>query len=362
MAQSPNRLTTFQVTATVAACSGLAVCLVFVLWEILPALLWAGVLVIATWPTYEGLLKWRRWGRWHRIGAPLLLTLVIGLVVAAPVALAALEIGRETRQIMGWVDDARAHGVLMPDTLGHLPWFGARIADWWHANLSDPRGATDLFRQVGPGQLLGLTRSYGPEILHRLLLFVVTLVTLFFLFREGRTLGQRLLHLGEVIFGTRGAPIAHHVVEAIHGTVDGLVLVGLAEGVVLGIGYFVTGVPHAMAFAIATSILAIIPLGAPLAFCLAALLLLGLGKAIAAVALVVFGFLTVFVTDHIVRPVLIGGASQVPFLLVLLGLLGGISAIGLVGLFIGPALMAVLMVIWRDIGDYSKTEPDADAT
>ena len=76
----------------------------------------------------------------------------------------------------------------------------------------------------------------------------------------------------------------------------------------------------------------------------------------------VFGFLTVFVTDHIVRPVLIGGASKVPFLLVLLGLLGGISSIGLVGLFIGPALMAVLMVIWRDVAEYSTARTDLSET
>jgi predicted PurR-regulated permease PerM len=356
MLQPTSRQTAFQINATVAASSALAVCLVFVLWEILPALLWAGVLVIAAWPSYARLLKWRRSVGWHRAGAPLLFTLLIGLGVAAPVGIAAFELGRETSDVMAWVDEARRNGVAIPDMLRHLPWVGDQFNGWWRENLADPKGAAILFRQIGPAQLMGFTRSVGLEVLHRLLLFIVTLVTVFFLFREGQALATRLTKFGENVFGSRGAPIAHHVVEAIHGTVDGLVLVGLAEGAVIGAGYWIAGVPHTIAFAIATGVLAIIPLGAPMAFCLAGLLLLGIGKVFAAFALVAFGFLTVFITDHIVRPVLIGSASRIPFLLVLLGLLGGISSLGLVGLFVGPALMAVFMVIWRDLAGADRAD------
>jgi predicted PurR-regulated permease PerM len=125
--------------------------------------------------------------------------------------------------------------------------------------------------------------------------------------------------------------------------------VGFAEGLVIGVGYWVTGVPHPIAFSIATSVVAAIPFGAPLVFCLAALLLFGLGKVLAGIGLAVFGFLVVFITDHLVRPAVIGGAARIPFLLVLLGILGGLSSLGLVGLFVGPALMAVFVAIWRDL-------------
>jgi len=344
----------FQISATVAASGALALCLIFVLQEILPALLWAGVLYIALWPGYARFHDWRASRLWRCMGAPMLFTALVGLIVAAPVALAALEVAREARDAMGWIEGARHSGVPLPAVISQLPWVGLRMAAWWQSNLSNPSDATNLFREVGPAQLMGLTRSLGAEILHRILLFVVTLTTLFFLFREGRSLRTSFLKLGETIFGARGAPIGHHVVEAIHGTVDGLVLVGLAEGAVIGAGYWVTGVPHAFAFAIATSVLAIIPFGAPLAFCFAAIFLLGIGRMMSALFLVGFGFLVVFVTDHIVRPILIGGASRIPFLLVLLGILGGISSLGLVGLFVGPALMAMLMTIWRDIAKYNR--------
>jgi predicted PurR-regulated permease PerM len=196
---------------------------------------------------------------------------------------------------------------------------------------------------------LGLTRNLGPEIVHRALLFAITLLTVFFLFRDGETLWTRFNDLGQKVFGSRSISIAAHVIDAIHGTVDGLVLVGLVEGIVISAGYWLTGVPHKMAFAIATCILATIPFGAPLMFCLAALLIIAQGSAISGIGLIIFGFVVVFVTDHIIRPMVIGGATQVPFLLVLLGILGGLSSLGLVGLFVGPALMAVIVAVWRDL-------------
>ncbi len=330
----------------------MALSLIFVLSPILPALLWAGVLAIALWPSYSKVYRWQNSRAWQSVIAPLTFTILVGLVIAAPVALAAVEIGHEARAVMAWINSARQGGMPLPAGLSTLPWIGTRIASWWKTNLVDPRDATSLFRQVGPSQLLGLTRSVGTEIFHRVLLFVVTIMTLFFLFRDGQTLARRLLGIGKAVFGEKSALISQHVVEAIHGTVDGLVLVGLAEGAVIGVGYFIAGLPHAAVFTIATGVLAIIPFGAPLTFCLAGVILLSTGKVVSAAALVAFGFFVVFVADHFIRPFLIGGASQIPFLLVLLGLLGGVASLGIVGLFVGPALMAVLMAVWRDLGEH----------
>src|SRR6185437_9213520 len=131
-------------------------------------------------------------------------------------------------------------------------------------------------------------------------------------------------------------------------TVDGLVLVGLGEGVLLGIAYVIAGVPHPALLGSLTAIAATIPFGAPLMFGAASLLLLAQGATVAAAAVLVFGFAVVFVADHAIRPVLIGGATRLPFLWVLLGILGGVETWGLLGLFLGPAIMAVLILLWRE--------------
>ena len=91
-----------------------------------------------------------------------------------------------------------------------------------------------------------------------------------------------------------------------------------------------------------------IPFGAPLVFGLAALLLVGQGAQMAAIVVLAIGMIVTFVADHFVRPVLIGGATKLPFMWVLFGILGGVATWGLLGLFLGPAVMAALIMLWRE--------------
>jgi predicted PurR-regulated permease PerM len=86
-------------------------------------------------------------------------------------------------------------------------------------------------------------------------------------------------------------------------------------------------------------------------FVLCALALFVQAKTTAAIAILVFGSLVVFVADHFVRPVLIGSTTRLPFLWVLLGIFGGLETFGLVGLFLGPAIMSVLIAMWREGAD-----------
>ena len=91
-----------------------------------------------------------------------------------------------------------------------------------------------------------------------------------------------------------------------------------------------------------------VPFGAAVAFAIAAIVLLAVSKVVGAVVVVVLGSIVTFVSDHFFRPVLIGGATRLPFLWVLLGILGGVTAWGLIGLFLGPAILAALILLWRE--------------
>ena len=117
----------------------------------------------------------------------------------------------------------------------------------------------------------------------------------------------------------------------------------------LGFAYALAGLPHAVSIAALTGILAVIPFGAPLAFCAAGLYLVSGGSTAAAAAVVGFGFLVVFVADHLVRPVLIGGAARLPFLWVLLGIIGGLESFRAArAVSSGPMVMAALISLWRE--------------
>jgi predicted PurR-regulated permease PerM len=131
--------------------------------------------------------------------------------------------------------------------------------------------------------------------------------------------------------------------------VNGTIMVAVAEGVLIGIAYFLAGVPHPVLFMVLTMAFAMVPFGAWAAFTAAALTLLISGGSPAA-ALMVFGFgaVVMVVGDHFVWPTVVGGAARLPFLFALIGILGGLETFGLVGLFVGPAIMAALLTVWRE--------------
>src|SRR4029077_13165674 len=160
------------------------------------------------------------------------------------------------------------------------------------------------------------------------------------------------------VLGAQGERVGQHMVQAVLGTVNGLVFVGLGEGVLLGIAYILAGLPHPVSIGVLTGILAVIPFGAPVVFGTAALYLAASGSTASAADVLCFGVAVVFVADHFVRPVLIGGAVRLPFLWVLLGILGGLETFGILALFLGPAIMAALISLWRE---WTGPHPTADA-
>jgi predicted PurR-regulated permease PerM len=331
---------------------------VFVLHEFIPALVWAGIFAIATWPLYRRFLRWAPGAR--AVWAPLLFTSVIGLVFVAPLAGATIEVGREARGVITWVATAQKAGLPVPPWVGALPYLGGEAASWWEENLSDPDAATELFGRVNHGALGEWTRALGFKLLHGMTIFVFTLLTLFFIYRSGAALSHRLLLLGDRLLGHRAERMALTAIAAVHGTVNGLVLVGLGEGILLGIAYSFADLPHPALAGALTGVLGIIPFGAPVVFGIAALVLLATKGIAPAIAIGVFGMVIVFVADHFIRPVLIGGAVRLPFLWVLLGILGGLETLGLLGLFVGPALMAVLVSLWREWTDEKTAAASLD--
>ena len=320
---------------------------VWIVHRFLPALAWAGVLAIAFWPFYERLTRARP-RPWDRILLPLLLTLLIGLIFTAPFIYVVIEGTREIRVIIHFLAEAQRNGINLPDWIPQLPLIGNVLADWWRTNLSDPNAVQELLGRVDTRSLTGSARQYGVAILHRLILFGFMLLTLFFLFRDGARFSRQLTRLSDRVLGPDGERIGRHMVQAVLATVNGLVLVGLGEGAVMGIAYIVAGLPHPVSIAAVTGVLAVIPFGAPVAFGAAALYLIEMGNTVGGVAVFCFGLVVVFVADHFIRPVIIGGAARLPFLWVLLGILGGLETFGIVGLFLGPAVMAALISLWRD--------------
>jgi predicted PurR-regulated permease PerM len=355
-----ERLAYSQRVARVVLAIALVLLGLWVLHRFVPALAWAGVLAIALWPLYRRVARELPGGE-EGILAPLLATLLIGLIFTAPFVYVVVEGAREIRVVIRFLGEAQRNGIPVPDWIAQLPLVGHTLAEWWLANLSDPDAAQALLGRINTRSVAASARQYGAEIAHRLIIFGFTLLTLFFLFRNGTIFSRQLIRLSDRLLGSDGERIGRHMVQAVLATVNGLVLVGLGEGVLLGIAYIVAGLPHPVSMAALTGVLAVIPFGAPVAFGAAALYLVAMGSTIAGLAVFCVGIIVVFIADHAIRPVIIGGAARLPFLWVLLGILGGLETFGIVGLFLGPAVMAALISLWRDWTDIPVPGDPRDA-
>jgi len=173
-------------------------------------------------------------------------------------------------------------------------------------------------------------------------------LSMFFLLRDGPRLMREARAILEGILGPR----VHDYLDAIGSTtqavVYALILGAIAQGTVAGIGYFFTGVEAPVLMGALTVLIALIPFGAPLVWGSLALWKLITGDLVHGLILLGWGLLVVSWVDNLVRPMVISNATRMPFLLVVFGVLGGVLAFGLVGLFIGPVLLAVSLAIWRE--------------
>lgn len=322
----------------------LAVLCVWVLWRFIPALVWAVVIGVATWPLRERLVSY---GMSPTLTA-VVLTLILAALVVVPFGFFGAEIVREAAAIADVIAQARRGELEAPGWLAALPLAGSYAVDWWHSHFTTPDNAGPLFDRSRSSEALHWGREAGQWIVRRLVILGFTLLTLLFLYRDGGRIAADAERVALQLFGTPAKRYGRYSLRAVQATVNGLVFVALAEGLVLGIAYVFFGVPYAFFFAAATAVLGVVPFGAPVALAGAALTLVATSRIGAGLILFAAGCLLFFIVDHTARPALIGGSIKLPFFWALLGVFGGLEAFGIVGLFIGPAILAVALTIWRE--------------
>jgi predicted PurR-regulated permease PerM len=345
--QSAERTRKMQRTASAVLYAVLVLIALYTARTFIPAVVWASVIAIALWPAFRWLERRPAFAQ-HNIVLAVLLTAAIGLLFVVPFFIVAAQTVNEAHDMIGWFHEILRTGIPLPAFIGHLPMGAQQVARWWQENLATPLQSSPAVKNLHSATVVAMTRHFGGRVAHGLVVFGFMLMTLFFVFQAGSKLGEQLLTGSRRAFGPDGAALVRRMAESVRSTVVGLVVVGLGEGALLGIAYAVTGVPHATLLGMLTAVAAMLPFCAPIVFLGSALWLLAQGSMIAAGGVALFGLIVVFVAEHFVRPVLIGGSARLPFLLVLFGILGGAETFGLIGLFIGPALMTILVVLWTD--------------
>ena len=250
---------------------------------LLPALIWATILAVALWPLY---LKFAsRSASGPSSLTALIFTGFVAVILFTPMSLAVYQLAQQSDQIVSWLKKAQEGGIAVPEWISRLPKVGEQ---WWRAN-------SPIRKLRLPGRRLS-TQIVQPGSLIR------------------RSVASRILETCDHILGHAGEGVIEKIVESTRGTVNGTVIVALGEGLLIGVGYLVAGVPNAAMFTVVTIALAMLPFGAWVAFTAAAVVLVSSGGSEAAAAGVFcWGAIVMFAGDHFVWRTLVGGAARLPF-------------------------------------------------
>jgi predicted PurR-regulated permease PerM len=331
-----------------------AITLAALLQHFLGSLAWAGLLAVITWPLHDRLLR-RGWPR------ALSAAFLVGLLVVSFVAPSFLLVDALSTELAGaqrLLGQLNQTGVPVPDWLARLPVVAEPAVKWWTEHLAVPGGVNTLIRStVGDfmPHLTGAARTWGSTILANALYLFLTLLTLFVLYLHGPSVVRYIDRAGPRLVPAQYPMLRRVFPLSVRGTALGLCSVAILEGIVLGIAYAIAGAPAPALLGVITGYLALIPGGAPLSFTAVSLLLLGQGHSGAALGLFSWGAVELFMVDKFIRPKLIGHRVNLPFLAVLFGLLGGVSTLGVIGLFVGPFMMAILFG-WLRSGEHATAE------
>ena len=327
----------------------LAALIIASLWTLKPfasALIWATTIVVATWPL---LLAAQRLMGGRRAPATALMTIVIAAVFVVPFGMAVAVLLDLVVQGVELTRGALEHGLPpLPQWLVSIPWLGPNLDAQWQALVAGgPEVVADALRpyaRLAAGWTVAVTGGAGVVAVH----FILTVVLAGVLYSQGEVGARGVVQFARRIGGNRGEQMVRLAAKAARSVALGVVVTALAQSLIAGLGLWISGVPHAGVLLAATFVLCIAQLG-PLPVLLPVVIWLfwtghaGWG--------VVLAICTVFVVviDNVLKPVLIRRGVDLPLLLVIAGVIGGLIGFGIVGLFIGPVMLAVtytLLVDW----------------
>ena len=307
--------------------------------------LWAAIIAYITWPLYHSVQK--LCGPRPTLSATVMISMVV-LVVGIPLTFAIFMLQHEGRNLFYELQKQVFSGHLnVPQFIRDLPIIGKEVTRTLKEINTDPNSIVQNVSGWFQSHL-----NYGrlvlSEISKNIFKLCFAVMSLFFFYRDGQTILNQVSKALEMVIGPR----IHHYLDTISETtravVYGVGLTAIAQALLAGLSYFVAGVPNPMVLTIVTFIFALIPFGPPVAYSAVSLWLFSQGQTIEAIGVMVWGVCVVSTADNVIRPLVISGATQIPFLLIMFGVLGGLASFGMVGLFVGPVILAVLLAIWRE--------------
>ena len=328
----------------------------WVLQPFLGATVWATMVVVATWPLMES-LQARLWGRRGLATGVMVLGLLLLLFV--PLSIALSTVVSHADQVMGWAPKLLDADIPEPPTwLAGLPVIGENLAAFWHKVAQE--GLSSLLAMIKPyvGSSLKWTAAQAGNLGMVGLQFLLTVAIAAFLYSEGENAVQHVRRFVRRLAGEQGDAVVTLAGQAIRGVALGIVVTALVQTALGGLGLWISGVPFAGLLSAVMLMACLAQIGPALVLAPAVAWLYWSGDNGWATVLLIWTLL-VTTLDNFLRPWLIKKGADLPLLLIFAGVIGGLLAFGLVGLFIGPVVLAVtytLLEAWINEGLPAKAQ------
>lgn len=307
-------------------------------------IIWAAVIAITTWPLHR---KIRARLPGSEDMAALATTTLVAVTLAGPMIALLILVVEDVQTAATWLMRANSEGVAVPFWLAGMPLAGEYLAQQWALYLGQPNQLSLLF-SARLSTIQELTQSALVGVATRTAMLFFALWVLFFFYRDGERLIEKTGRFGIKWLKKRWHAYAHHIPPAMRSTVNGLVIVGLAEGVIIGLMLNFAGVHSAMLLGMVTAAISLMPMAGPLLLAVIGLVLFAQGAPWAGIYIFTFGTLVLLLADYLVRPRLIQSSTQLPFLAILFGIFGGIASMGILGLIIGPVILVLFQVLLNE--------------
>jgi len=290
-------------------------------------------------------------------------TLLTVLLFILPLALTAGAVGVQATQLLRRLEGkvpGRVEGSALD--VSQLPLVGEAMA-WIDANTSLSLVQLEGWLAEALRRVLELIMSSGGSFvmgaLGTTVSFVMMLFVLFFVLRDGPAMTQQVVSLLP-IEGERRSLLQRHLTDMTRAVFLGLGLTAVAQGMLLGVGFWIAGLPSPLVFGVLGIILALVPMVGPaLLWIPGAIWLATRGDTSYAIFLALWGSIVVGLVDNLLRPLLISGRAEVPTLAVFIGVIGGLAAFGFIGLFVGPIVLGLLIALFRFELDRRRVEEGA---
>jgi predicted PurR-regulated permease PerM len=344
MSAAPER----DLTRIVLAVLFIGALLASTLWILKPflgAIIWATMIVVATWPAMLAVQRMAGGRRWVGVSV---MSLVLLLVLVVPLSAAIGTVVAHADDIVGAVKNLREFKLPPPPAwLGEVPLAGARLVNGWEQLRT--QGMETLAARLSPYAsaltlwFVAQLGSFGALFLQ----FVLTVVAAALLFADGETAADWALRFGARLGGERGENAVRLSGQAIRSVARGVVVTALVQALIGGLGLWIADVPFATLLTAIMFLLAVAQIGAVPILLAADLWLFWSGSPGMGTFLVVVTVIAAAL-DNVLRPILIKqGAAELPLLVIFVGVIGGLVAFGLIGIFIGPLVLAVAHTLVR---------------